>query len=110
MGLEFPSTRLVRAHFYLAALGVLLAVVPLGIAGVSETIQLVQPKAEFLGIIRSTIGFLRVSTIGELLLLLGQVLFLVNLAGLALRFYRVRAAAVYEVATADLYPAKGAKA
>lgn len=110
MGLEFPSTRLVRAHFWLAALGVLLVVVPLGIAGVSETIQLIQPKTEFLSIVHSTIGFLRVSTIGELFVLLGQGLFLVNLAGLTLRFYRARATAVYEVATADLYPPKGAKA
>jgi cytochrome c oxidase cbb3-type subunit I len=110
LGPEFPCAKLVRAHLWVAGLGVLLVVVPLGIAGVSETFQLQNPKLEFLSIVKSTLGFLRVSTIGDFLLVVGHVLFLVNLAGLVTSFYRARAVAAYAVATADLYPTGGTKA
>ena len=110
LGTEFPSTKLVRAHLWVAGLGVLLVVVPLGIAGVSETFQLQNPKLDFLSIAKSTLGFLRVSTMGDFLLVLGHLLFLVNLAGLVTRFYRARAVAAYAAATADAYRTGGVKA
>jgi hypothetical protein len=40
--------------------------------------------------------------VGDLLLALGHVLFLVNVVGMAVRFYRPRATAAYAAATADL--------
>jgi hypothetical protein len=55
-----------------------------------------------MGVVKSTLPFLRASTMGDLLLALGHVLFLVNVAGWALRFYRPRVAAAYAAATADL--------
>ncbi len=103
LGTEFPSLKLVRAHLWTAALGVLLVVLPLAIGGVSETVQLQNPQVAFLSIVKSTLHFLRLSTVGELLLVVGHLLFLANLAGLVTRFYRARAAAAYAAATANLF-------
>jgi hypothetical protein len=57
----------------------------------------------------STLTFFRVSTMGDLLLLLGHVVFLANLAALVLGFYRARATATYVELTADLFKPAGAK-
>lgn len=54
--------------------------------------------------------FLRVSTIGDLLLLLAHVLFLANVLGLVVGFYRSRAVATYEELTEDLFKTARAKA
>ena len=43
---------------------------------------------------------------GDLLIALGHLIFLVNLAGLAIRFYRPRAVSAYAAATADLTAAE----
>lgn len=110
IGQAFPSRGLVRLHFWASAGGVVLLVVPLAIAGITQDLQFVNPRLAFLDISKSSLPFLRVSTIGDLLVLLGQGLFLVNLAGLVVRFYRARATAAYSIVTADLYKPAGAKA
>ena len=102
----FPSPGLVRAHFWLALLGVLLTVVPLSVCGVIEARLLNDPGVAFMAVVKSTLHFLRVSTMGELFLALGHVLFLLNVVGLALRFYRPRAVAAYVAATVDLSAAQ----
>jgi cytochrome c oxidase cbb3-type subunit 1 len=99
---ELPFPALVRAHFWFALLGVLLSVVPLAIGGMGEARRLHDPSIPFMAVVKSTLPFLRVSTVGDLLLALGHLLFLVNVAGLAVRFYRPRAAAALAAATADL--------
>ena len=108
-GTELPWPKLVRVHFWLAAAGVVLLVVPLAIAGVRETLELSDAQLSFVSISRSTLPFLRVSTIGDLLLALGHLFFAANLIGLVVRFYRAKAAAVYAVATADLFKTAEAK-
>jgi len=105
---ELPFPRLVRAHFWLALLGVLLTVVPLTGAGIFEARELHDPATPFMAVVKSTLPFLRASTMGDLLLALGHLIFLFNVTALAVRFYRPRAAAAYAAATADLSPA-GAK-
>jgi cytochrome c oxidase cbb3-type subunit 1 len=99
---EFPSPRLVRAHFWLALLGVLLTVVPLAGAGIVEALRMHDPDVPFVAIVKSTLPFLRASTTGDLFLAFGHVIFLINVAGLAVRFYRPRVAGAYADATADL--------
>lgn len=99
---EFPAPRLVRAHFWMALLGVLLTVLPLAVAGIVEARRMLDPNIPFMSVAKSTLAFLRVSTVGDLLLALGHLLFLVNLVALAVRFYRPRAVAAYAAATADL--------
>ena len=109
IGHEFPRPGLIRAHFWLAAGGIVLMIVPLAIGGVVQGIKLADPGIAFLDVSRATLPFLRVSTIGDLLVLLGHLVFLANLAGLATRFYRARAAAAYAVITADLFKPAEAK-
>ena len=52
----------------------------------------------FLDIFKATLPFLRLSTVGNLLLLLGHFILLGNLIALAVRYYRARAAAIYRTA------------
>lgn len=106
-GLSFPSVGLVKLHFWLAAIGVVLLVVPLAIGGVVESSQ--GPAVPFVNIVKSTVPFLRASTMGNLALVLGQLLFCVNVTRLILMFYQTRAVAAYADATAQLKPA-GVKA
>ncbi len=101
-GIAFPSARLVGAHFWLAAAGILFYTVPLAIGGVVEGFKLQDATVPFNQITKSTLPFLRVSTMGDAFLALGHALFLVNLAWLATRFYRPRLASAYESVTADI--------
>jgi len=106
VGLEFPSPRLVRAHFWIAASGLLLLVVPLAMGGIVQGYRLQHAVVPFADIARGTLPFLRVSTTGDLLLALGHLLFLVNLGGLVCRFYRARAVAAWAEATTEVKPAE----
>ena len=106
VGLEFPSARLVRAHFWTAAAGILLFVVPLAIGGIIQGLKLRQADIPFTDIARGTLPFLRASTMGNLLLALGHLLFLVNLGALVCRFYRARAVAAWAEATTEIKPAE----
>jgi cytochrome c oxidase cbb3-type subunit I len=99
-GERFFRRRLVRAHLIVALLGVVLIFVPLTFAGLSESTKLADPATPFAAVFRSTLLFLRFSTIGELLILVGNVLLLGNVAGLIIGRYRAQAAAAYAAATA----------
>lgn len=109
LGVEFPWPKLIRAHFWIAAVGILLLVVPLLVSGVVEEAKLQNASEPFVLAMRSTLPFLRVSTIGDLLLLIGHVFFVANLVGATISFYRGRAAATYAQLTADLFKTAGAK-
>jgi cytochrome c oxidase cbb3-type subunit 1 len=109
LGVALPWPRLVRAHFWIAAAGVLLLVLPLMLSGFVEELKLENSSQPFLAVMRSTLPFLRVSTIGDLLLLTGHVIFLANLTGLVVRFYRARAEQTYAELTADLFKTAGAR-
>ncbi len=102
-GLEFPWPRLVRAHFWFATLGIVLLALPLAVAGVVQGFEMQDAKIAFVDLSKSTLPFLRVSTIGGLLLWLGHLFFVGNLVGLAMRFYRAKTVAAYAEYTADLY-------
>jgi len=109
MGLEFPWGRLARAHFWLASLGIVLLAAPLAVAGVIEGLKLRSPDNAFMDVVKATLPCLRISTVGDLLMALGHAAFLANLAGLAARFYRVRAASVFSALTVDLHKPAEAK-
>jgi cytochrome c oxidase cbb3-type subunit 1 len=108
-GMEFPSPRLVQAHFWLAIAGLIFGILPLALGGIVEAMNLQDSNVAFIDVMKQTLPFLRVSTMGDLLIAFGHVLFLVNLIGLARRFYRPRATAAYAEATADLFKPAGAK-
>jgi cytochrome c oxidase cbb3-type subunit 1 len=109
LGIELHWPRLVRAHFWLSAAGVILVVLPFAVGGVIQELKLEDAHEPFVAVMHTTLTFLRVSTMGDLLLLSGHVLFLTNLGALVLGFYRARATATYEELTADLFKAAGAK-
>ena len=108
-GVEFPYPKLVRVHFWLAALGILAYALPLAIGGILQSVQLQDAKISPVQMVQSSLPFLRASTTGDLLLFAGHLAFLGNVAGLVTRFYRARVTAVYSVATADLFKSAEAK-
>ena len=60
----------------------------------------------FADISKGTLPYLRASTLGDLLMALGHVMFLGNLGGLVFQFYRVRALSAWVEATAEIKPAE----
>ena len=60
-------------------LGVLLLVVPLAVGGVVQGMKLDNPDVAFVDATAATLSFLRVSTTGLLFMLLGNLLFALNI-------------------------------
>jgi cytochrome c oxidase cbb3-type subunit 1 len=106
LGIEFPSAKLVRAHFWTAAAGIVLVVVPLAVGGMVQGFKLQRANIPFNDIAQGTLPFLRASTTGDLLIALGHLMFLCNLAALVIRFYRARAVSAWAAATAEIKPAE----
>jgi cytochrome c oxidase cbb3-type subunit 1 len=106
LGLEFPSARLVVAHFWTSAAGILLFVVPLAAGGIVQGLKLQHPDVAFTDIAQGTLPFLRASTTGDLLIAIGNLMFLANLAGLVIQFYRARAVSAWVSATTEIKPAE----
>ena len=105
-GVEFPLAKLVRGHFWCYVLGVLLLVIPLAAGGVVQGLRVLDANVAFVDIAKSTVPFLRVSTIGDALIALGNLFFLLNLGALLVRHYRAVCSAAYATATARLEPAE----
>jgi cytochrome c oxidase cbb3-type subunit 1 len=101
-GVEFSSQKFIRLHFWLATLGLVLVTLPFALGGVIQGLKLQDSRIPFLEVARFTLLFLRVSTLGDLLILLGNLTFVLNVLGLVRRFYAGRAAAVYAAATAEI--------
>lgn len=110
LGVGLPWPKLVNAQLWLSVVGIILIVLPLTVGGLLQGAQLANPRQPFLEVMRSSLMFLRASTIGDLLLLAANVLFLANVLGLVVGFYRSRAVATYEELTEDLFKAARAKA
>jgi cytochrome c oxidase cbb3-type subunit 1 len=105
-GIQWPSAKSLKAHFWLAALGMVLVVVPLTIGGVVQGMKLNHPEIPFEDLTRATLPFLRASTTGELLIGLGHLLFALNLSRLVVCLVRTRLAPAYAAATVVLKPAE----
>jgi cytochrome c oxidase cbb3-type subunit 1 len=101
VGHPFPFPRLVRAHFWTAAAGILLFVLPLAIGGIMQGLKLQHGDIPFADITKGTLPFLRASTMGDLLMAFGHVFLLLNVGGLVLQFYRARAVSAWREATAE---------
>ena len=95
-----------RAHFWTAAAGVVFVVVPLAAGGIVQGLKLQHANIPFSDIAHGTLPFLRASTTGDLLIALGHLMFLGNLAGLVIRYYRARAVSAWATATAEIAPAE----
>jgi cytochrome c oxidase cbb3-type subunit I len=103
-GIEFPSAKRVRLHYYLALSGLFFSILPLAAGGLIQGLRLNDARVPFLQITKGTLMFLRISTLGDLLLIAANVLFLMNLLQLASKLYRARAAAAYVAVTSEIKP------
>jgi cytochrome c oxidase cbb3-type subunit 1 len=79
MGFEFPFPKFVRAHFWISIFGILFFIVPLAVGGIEQGLKLNHPEISIAGVTAATLPFLRASTTGQLLLLLGSLLFAANI-------------------------------
>jgi cytochrome c oxidase cbb3-type subunit 1 len=104
-GLEWPMPKAVGWHFRCAVAGVVLLVLPLAVGGILQGMKL-SAQVEFMQLAKETLPFLRISTLGDLLLLVGQFLLAANIISLSIRYYRTHFLPVYQEATAELKPAE----
>ena len=105
-GIEWPCAKSVRAHYWLAAAGIILIALPLAIGGLIEGLHWQNAKMSNVDVARNALNFLRVSTLGELLVLLGNLLLLGNLTRLSVRYYKTHFLPAYRNATVELKPAE----
>jgi cytochrome c oxidase cbb3-type subunit 1 len=99
LGADF-SPKLAGLHFWLAAAGVVFCVVPLALGGVSQGVAMNLHRTGFLEVVLGTLPYLRASTIGDLLLAVGNLLLFLNLAGVLCRVGRSAALAAWAANTA----------
>ncbi len=86
LGLEKSpwGRKLLQLQFFFSFLGVLISYLSLLVAGIGQGILLLNAGNSFPGIMRRTMLPLRVSTLGDLFVCVGALLFLLNLAGVLL--------------------------
>lgn len=80
-GKEFCSPRAIKFQFWTMLAGMVLLVLPLLIGGVVQGEQWQNPNVATMDAVQATLPFLRVSTMGDLFILLGSVTLLLNLGG-----------------------------
>jgi len=85
---EWPSARLVRAHFALAMLGLAFYVGSLSVGGILQGLALNDPQVPFAGALNRALVCFRVGTLGDLLMTAGNVCLALNLAWLLARCCR----------------------
>jgi cytochrome c oxidase cbb3-type subunit 1 len=77
---NWASEGLKRTHFGCSAAGVAIVFLALTFGGISQGWKLANPDVPFLLIVKGTIPFVGMSTLGLLLLLVGQITFALNLS------------------------------
>ena len=108
-GVGAVSASRVRLQFWLSMIGTVLFAFPLVIGGVIQGFKLVNPQIAFLDALKSSLMPFRVSTLGETLLIIGNLLFLFNVGYAIVCYYRSVCKIAWAEATTPLEPA-GVKA
>lgn len=72
------SPKLVKAHFYLTSIGIVISYLALLVGGIGQGILLADAGHSFVQVMRGTLMPLRMSTLGDLMFLAGTVVFLAN--------------------------------
>ena len=104
MGIEWPCTKSVKYHFWLASIGIIFVAIPLAIGGVLQGLKL-NSSAAFVDSTKAMLPFLRASTTGELLIALGHLLFALNLSRLLMAYAKNKFVPAFAAATVELKPA-----
>ena len=104
--IEFPKPGLICAQFVLSGFGILFYAVPLAIGGIKQGMMLNDPKIGFPEVMASSVLWLRISTMGELLMVLGNLLLLLHLAAMLFSVARSCALAAWaaNTKTAEVTP------
>ncbi len=84
VGREWPFASLIRAHFWLALAGLVLAGVSLSLGGLQQGRELTNAKIPFADVTQHTLPYLQAATLAGALLLLGHLAFAVNFVKLVL--------------------------
>jgi cytochrome c oxidase cbb3-type subunit I len=87
-GLELPSVKMISLHFWFTFGGVLLSYIALLVGGIAEGYLLGDTQNTFVQVLRATLTAVRVSTLGDLMLVIGQIIGLLNLTLLVSRVAR----------------------
>jgi cytochrome c oxidase cbb3-type subunit I len=95
------SAKQVRLHFLCSAGGISVVFLALTAAGLVQGIKLHNPTVPMVDVIKATIPFMGISTLGWLILLAGQVVLLSGLASIAVRLCRPACQAVLGVLKDD---------
>jgi cytochrome c oxidase cbb3-type subunit 1 len=82
------SSKMVKAHFWLAALGILFYALPLLLGGIQQGFAMNVGTRDFPEVMRLTFMPIRMSTIGDLAMALGHFVLLLNVLGLLVRLTR----------------------
>ena len=77
-----------KASFLLCAVGVLFYVVPLAVGGIIQGTSMNDATVPFLNVVKGSLMPIRASSLGELLMILGNALFLLNLILMLFRFFK----------------------
>jgi cytochrome c oxidase cbb3-type subunit 1 len=101
MDQPLPFPKLAKMNFYLAAVGVALFVIPLAIGGAEQGMKL-RAGAAFADANTAALKFLRVSTTGQLLILLGALCFALNLFVMTLQWKIALLKSLWTAITAPL--------
>lgn len=94
-GLEWPSARLIRWHFWCTAVGITLYVVPLTIGGTMEGFAMVNPDIPFLdpvkqSVVSITLPFLKVRSVAGMLLAVGHIAFAASFCWIVARWLKAQ--------------------
>lgn len=76
---EWPSAALIRWHFWLTAVGVLVYWVALTIGGIEQGAKIANPNIAFLDIVRTTIPWLQVRSVAGVAMTIGQLCFFTSM-------------------------------
>jgi cbb3-type cytochrome oxidase subunit 1 len=94
-----------RANFWLIMPGILLFTVPLVVGGIAQGLKLVDAGVPFLDTAKPALMAFRISTLGEFLIAVGNLLFLFNVLTAMAGYYRAFGKTIYTDATVKLEPA-----
>jgi cytochrome c oxidase cbb3-type subunit 1 len=99
MGSEFPSAGLVKFHVTFTLAGLALYLISLAVGGVLQGRTLNDPNVAFMDTLKPVLMFFRLSTLGDLLLLAGNLALLLNFVRLFARCCRTCCVPVVVAAT-----------
>ncbi len=102
VGIEFAFPKLIRIQHWFAMLGIILFVASLATGGIEQGMKLQDASVPFADSTKTVLPFLRVSTMGLLLMLIANLLFALNIFAMIIAWKWSVTKAVFAAVTAPL--------